>query len=71
MQDYHLWLHHLPIDICETWMELDTYDAMTDYYKHLRTTAEIAECFQSCGLIDIDVRYAGNGVEAFGRRPGV
>ena len=51
------------------WMLLDTHDALTDYYKHLRTREEIEASLRSCGLIDLEASYDGNGVEARGRMP--
>jgi SAM-dependent methyltransferase len=51
------------------WSVLDTHDALTDYYKHLRTREEIEECLRSCGLTELEVSYGGNGVEARARMP--
>ncbi len=51
------------------WSVLDTHDALTDYYKHLRTREEIEECLHSHGLIDLTVTYGGNGIEARARMP--
>ncbi len=51
------------------WSVLDTHDALTDYYKHLRTREEIEACLLSCGLIDLEVSYGGNGIEARARMP--
>jgi hypothetical protein len=48
---------------------LDTHDTLTDYYKHLRSAEEIVACLSSCGLVGLDVYYAGNGVEARARMP--
>ena len=53
------------------WSVLDTHDALTDYYKHLRTREEIEACLRSCGLIDLEVSCGGNGVEARARMPAV
>ena len=50
-------------------MLLDTHDALTDYYKHLRTREEIEASLRSCGLVDLEVSYGGNGVEARARMP--
>jgi SAM-dependent methyltransferase len=55
--------------LMEEWSILDTHDALTDYYKHLRTCEEIEDCLRSCGLVDLEVSYAGNGVEARARMP--
>ena len=51
------------------WSVLDTHDTLTDYYKHLRTTEQISEILKSCGLVDIEVTYGGNGVEARAKMP--
>jgi SAM-dependent methyltransferase len=51
------------------WSVLDTHDTLTDYYKHLRTTEQIVESLKSCGLVDIEVSYGGNGVEARAKMP--
>jgi SAM-dependent methyltransferase len=67
--DYYEQLPELPIPILERWMELDTHDALTDYYKHLRTREQIQVCLEGCGLVEIQVTYAGNGVEARARKP--
>ena len=48
---------------------LDTHDALTDRFKHLRSADEIRTCLESCGLEGVEVGYAGNGVEARARRP--
>ena len=46
------------------WALLDTHDGLTDRFKHRRTADEIAGALTAAGLVDVDVRYAGNGVEA-------
>jgi SAM-dependent methyltransferase len=51
------------------WSVLDTHDALTDYYKHLRTREEIEACLRSCGLIELEVSYSGNGIEARAKMP--
>ena len=48
---------------------LDTFDHLTDYYKHLRTRAQIERMLQELGAEDIVATYAGNGVEARCRKP--
>jgi SAM-dependent methyltransferase len=52
------------------WARLDTHDAVTDRYKHLRSAGEIHAALARAGLADIHVAEAGNGIEARGRRPG-
>ncbi len=46
------------------WARLDTHDALTDRYKHLRSAEEIAAALRSAGLTAIEVTEGGNGVEA-------
>jgi len=48
----------------EEWALLDTFDALTDRYKHLRTPDEIARALQRAGLEVVECRRGGNGVEA-------
>ena len=47
--------------------ELDTHDALTDFYKHLRTMAEIRDYLESLNLKDVECWEGGNGVEARAR----
>ena len=51
------------------WSLLDTHDATTDFYKHLRSPPEIERFLRTLGAQDINVRTGGNGVEAFCRKP--
>lgn len=51
------------------WAVLDTHDTLTDHYKHLRSAEEIRDALTSCGMTDIQVADAGNGVEARARKP--
>lgn len=53
----------------EEWALLDTHDALTDRYKHLRTPAQIAKALTAAGVEVIESRAGGNGVEARARRP--
>lgn len=43
---------------------LDTYDSLTDYYKHLRTEKSIYNTLKNLGASKIEVWRGGNGVEA-------
>ncbi len=67
--DYHDHFPQLGDQLITEWSILDTHDALTDYYKHLRTREEIEACLHSCGLVDLEVSYGGNGVEARARMP--
>jgi SAM-dependent methyltransferase len=68
--DYFELFPQLGDKLISEWSILDTHDALTDYYKHLRTREEIEESLRSCGLTDLEVSYGGNGVEARARMPG-
>ncbi len=43
---------------------LDSYDSLTDYYKHLRTASQIRTRLKKLGAKNIWVEKGGNGVEA-------
>jgi ubiquinone/menaquinone biosynthesis C-methylase UbiE len=43
---------------------LDSYDSLTDYYKHLRTEKQIYTTLKKLGAQNIQVWRGGNGVEA-------
>jgi 2-polyprenyl-3-methyl-5-hydroxy-6-metoxy-1,4-benzoquinol methylase len=43
---------------------LDTYDGLTDYYKHLRSVNQIKNILKNLKAKDIEVWKGGNGVEA-------
>jgi SAM-dependent methyltransferase len=51
------------------WALLDTHDALTDRYKHFRTTAQIDAVLQRVGFEDIWLNEGGNGIEARAQRP--
>lgn len=69
LMDYRDAYPQLDRQLLSQWSILDTHDTLTDYYKHLRTTEEIAAALRSCGLTEIEVWYGGNGVEARARMP--
>lgn len=49
------------------WSKLDTYDQLTDYYKHFKTPEQIRKILMNCEGIDMNsiwVEKGGNGVEA-------
>jgi SAM-dependent methyltransferase len=50
------------------WALLDTHDATTDFYQHLRTKKQIKKYLDKLGAVDIFVNRAGNGLEAFCRK---
>ena len=51
------------------WALLDTHDTLTDVYKHMRSKEEIEDHLKRCGMVDLEVYYGGNGVEARARKP--
>jgi SAM-dependent methyltransferase len=67
--DHYDRLPELSPDQLVEWAALDTHDALTDRYKHLRTADEIRASLAAAGLVEVEVAYAGNGVEARARRP--
>ena len=46
------------------WLVLDTFDMLTDRYKHLRTPRQIVEFLERLGAVRVKARIGGNGVEA-------
>ena len=66
--DYYDKLPQLSPSRLEEWALLDTHDGLTDRFKHLRTVEEIASALSAAGFEEITAVYAGNGVEARGRR---
>lgn len=51
------------------WSLLDTHDALTDHYKHLRSLDQVVETLRQLGAEDIRASIGGNGVEAFAVKP--
>jgi SAM-dependent methyltransferase len=51
------------------WSRLDTFDHLTDRYKHLRSKGQIRKILTDLGAADPWVQYGGNGVEARARKP--
>jgi len=46
------------------WSKLDTYDQLTDYYKHLRSMDDIRKTLEGLNGKNIWLNKGGNGVEA-------
>ena len=63
--------HALPLDdaLQRDWSLLDTYDSLTDRFKHFRTKSQITKYLQGLGADTVFCAYGGNGVEARCRRP--
>jgi len=51
-------------ELLAEWAILDTHDTLTDYYKHLRSEAQIEQSLRACGFSRVQVWRGGNGVEA-------
>jgi 2-polyprenyl-3-methyl-5-hydroxy-6-metoxy-1,4-benzoquinol methylase len=51
------------------WLVLDTFDALTDRYKHLRTPRQIQRTLSKLGAAGIETSIGGNGVEASCTKP--
>ncbi|HEY3121059.1 MAG TPA: class I SAM-dependent methyltransferase [Vicinamibacteria bacterium] len=66
--DYYDKLPQLSREQLTEWALLDTHDGLTDRFKHRRSGEEIASALTAAGLVELDVQYAGNGVEARARR---
>jgi SAM-dependent methyltransferase len=67
--DYQAFFPQLGDHLVAEWEVLDTHDALTDYYKHLRSLEEIEAALRACGLVELQISYGGNGVEARARMP--
>lgn len=53
----------------EDWCRLDTYDELTDWYKRLRTVAQIRRTLTGLGAVQIDAIRRNGMVEARCRKP--
>ena len=51
-------------ELLAEWAILDTHDALTDTYKHLRSEAQIEQSLRACGFSTVQVWRGGNGIEA-------
>ena len=51
------------------WAVLDTFDALAPAYDTPQTVEEVHGWCVRAGLVDIDVRYGGNGILINARRP--
>lgn len=46
------------------WSKLDTYDQLTDYYKHLLSVRQLGNFLEKLGGFDLWINLGGNGIEA-------
>jgi hypothetical protein len=67
--DYHDAYPQLDNDQLKIWALLDTHDTLTDHYKHLRSESDIRDQLQKCGMVNISISLAGNGIEARADKP--
>jgi SAM-dependent methyltransferase len=51
------------------WAVLDTFDALSPTYDNPQTVESVQEWCATAGLVDVDVRYGGNGVLINARVP--
>jgi 2-polyprenyl-3-methyl-5-hydroxy-6-metoxy-1,4-benzoquinol methylase len=59
----------LPLELRDEWGLLDTYDSLTDWYKHRRRPSEIHKTLVALNLENIKSFKGGNGVVARAQRP--
>lgn len=52
-----------------TWALLDTFDALAPTYDKPQTVEDVQRWCERARLVDVEVRYGGNGVLANARRP--
>ncbi len=58
----------LPKNFKDEWSILDTFDSLTDWYKHRRSVHQIYESLQKLGLVEITCFSNGSVVVAKGRK---
>ena len=61
-------LPELSTELQSQWALLDTYDSLTDRFKHFRTRGQIERAVRRLGLQDVTCRHGGNGIELRARR---
>jgi 2-polyprenyl-3-methyl-5-hydroxy-6-metoxy-1,4-benzoquinol methylase len=54
----------LPMELRDEWGLLDTYDSLTDWYKHRRRPSDIYKTLFSLNLLNIECFAGGNGIVA-------
>jgi SAM-dependent methyltransferase len=69
MTDHYDVLPELGLEGLAEWARLDTHDALTDRYKHLRGPKQLRAALAACGLVGVEIAYGGTGLEARARRP--
>lgn len=59
----------LPLELRDEWSLLDTYDSLTDWYKHRRRPSDINKTLVALNLLNIECFTGGNGVVARAQCP--
>jgi len=59
----------LPLELRDEWSLLDTYDSLTDWYKHRRRPSDIHKTLIALNLSNIECFTGGNGIVARAQRP--
>ena len=63
----HFYYHYIPghsKEFYHEWCRLDTYDFLTDYYKHFKTKSQIQKILSELpGSGDVWTETGGNGIE--------
>lgn len=59
----------LPSDQVTAWAILDTFDALTPAYDYPQTIESVQSWFSETELVDVSVRFGGNGILANARKP--
>ena len=67
--DYHDSYPQLNDNQLKIWAVLDTYDTLTDQYKHIRSGSDIRNQLLRWGMDNVQIAYAGNGIEARANKP--
>ncbi len=58
----------LPNEFKDEWSILDTFDSLTDWYKHRRSVKQISRQLEKLDLINIECFEGGNGIVARARK---
>lgn len=59
----------LSLELQSEWSILDTYDSLTDHYKHFKNHKQIKHLLRKMNAEILRCEYAGNGLEVICRRP--
>lgn len=66
---YYRLYPNLARDLHYEFSRLDTFDYLTDHYKHLRAAGEVRNFVTALGAVNVQVWRGGNGIEARGQKP--